>query len=130
MRQIGRTGIAAALAVGSLIGAGAASATPVFIQAAKSTGGGVYVELRVQSQGGTRCKVNLLARVFVDATPIRAIGGHGRQTIDGCDEQGVWGVTIPARLRPGGRYVVCVQATNNNDYGQAIRHRSCRRFRG
>jgi len=110
--------------------AGSAQAAPVFIQAAQSVGNGVYIEIRTQSQGGTRCKVNLFARVFMDSTPLRSVGGHGRQTVDGCDEQGIWNVTIPANLRSRGRYVVCVRATNNNDYGQPIAHTSCRRFRG
>ena len=131
MRGLRKTALAGVAAATLGLGlAGSAHSAPVFIQAAQSVGNGVYIEIRTQSQGGTRCKVNLFARVYVDATPIRSVGGHGRQTVDGCDEQGVWNVTIPARLRAGGRYVVCVRATNNNDYGEVIAHTSCRRFRG
>lgn len=131
MRGLQKTAVASvAAAILGLGLAGSAQAAPVFVQAAQSVGKGVYIEIRTQSQGGTRCKVNLFARVFMDTTPIRSVGGHGRQTVDGCDEQGIWNVTIPANLRSRGRYVVCVRATNNNDYGQPIAHTSCRRFRG
>jgi hypothetical protein len=52
------TAVAAVAAAGLLLG-GSAQAMPVFISQAQSTGGGVYIELRVRPQGGTRCKVNL-----------------------------------------------------------------------
>lgn len=124
-----KAAVAGVAAAGAMLGAGSAQATPVFISAAQSTGGGVYVELRVRPQGGTRCKVNLLTRVFYDSTPLRSTGGLGRQSVNGCDEE-YYNVTVPSRLRSGGRYVVCVRATNNGNYGELIAHTSCRRFRG
>ena len=129
MRASIKAGIAGAVVAASLAAAGSAQATPVFIKSAKATSGGVYIELRVRPQGGTRCKVNLLTRVYFDRTPIRSTGGLGRQSVNGCAEEDYY-VTVPSRLSRRGRYVVCVRATNNNDYGQAIAHTSCRRFRG
>lgn len=129
MRTTAKAALAATVAAAGLMVAGSAQATPIFIQSAQSTGNGVYIELRVVPQGGTRCKVNLFTRVFYDSTPIRSTGGLGRQSVNGCDEE-EYSVTVPSRLSPGGRYVVCVRATNNNDYGEAIAHTSCRRFRG
>lgn len=119
----------AALAVAGLAGAATAGATPVFVKAARAADGGVYIVVRVRPQGGTRCKVNLFARVYVEAPPIRVVGGHGRQTVDACFRT-MWSGTVPARLPPRVDYVVCVRATNNNDAGQTIAHTSCRRFRG
>lgn len=128
-RGLAAVAACAAAAGAGLAGAGQAEATPVFIKSAQATSGGVYIELRVRPQGGTRCKVNLLTRVYFDRTPIRSTGGLGRQSVNGCAEEDYY-VTVPSRLSRGGRYVVCVRATNNNDYGQAIAHTSCRRFRG
>ncbi len=131
MGKIRPAAVAAALCVAAagLMTATSAQATPIFIKAATATSGGVYIELRVRPQGGTRCKVNLFTRVFFDTTPIRSTGGLGRQSVNGCDEEN-YSVTVPSRITKGTRYVVCVRATNNNDYGQSIAHTSCRRFRG
>lgn len=121
-------GCAALLGAG-MAGAGTAGAAPVFVKKATAVRSGVYIEIRTYSQGGTRCKINLLARVYKDSRPIRSVGGHGRQSVNGCSSNTNWNVTIPARLARGGRYVVCVRAANNNDYGEVIAHTSCRRFR-
>jgi hypothetical protein len=129
MKRSITAGLVGAVAAAGLMAAGSAQAAPVFIKTAESTGSGVYIELRVRPQGGTRCKVNLLTRVFFDSTPIRSTGGLGRQSVNGCNEENYY-VTVPSRISRGTRYVVCVRATNNNDYGQAVAHTSCRRFRG
>lgn len=132
MRNLRTAGTAAAISIAAAAGlmtATPAQAAPVFIKKAQATSGGVYIELRVRPQGGTRCKVNLLTRVYFDRTPIRSTGGLGRQSVNGCNEENYY-VTVPSRITRGTRYVVCVRATNNNDYGQALAHTSCRRFRG
>ena len=129
MKRSITAGLVGAVAAAGLMAAGSAQAAPGFIKTAESTGSGVYIELRVRPQGGTRCKVNLLTRVFFDSTPIRSTGGLGRQSVNGCNEENYY-VTVPSRISRGTRYVVCVRATNNNDYGQAVAHTSCRRFRG
>jgi hypothetical protein len=129
MKRSITAGLVGAVAAAGLMAAGSAQAAPVFISAAQSTGSGVYIELRVRAQGGTRCKVNLFTRVFFDTTPVRSTGGLGRQSVNACDEEN-YSVTVPSRISRGTRYVVCVRATNNDNYGQAVAHTSCRRFRG
>lgn len=120
--------LVASLAFCAALFAGSASATPVFVNYAEPAGNGVQVGVHVRPQGGTRCKVNLFT-VVVDLGTGGRVARLGRQSVNGCAQED-YSVIVPATLSSGRRYAVCILAVNNNDYGQGIRHTSCRRFRG
>ena len=131
---LGILAAACGLAIGFSPAPPSAQAAPVFISKAYPQGNGVLVGLRTYSQGGTRCKINLFTRIFYErgtgSRRIAVAGGLGRQSVNGCDDQRYYQAVVPAKLKKKKRYVVCVRATNNNNYGKTIAHTSCRRFRG
>jgi hypothetical protein len=117
-----------ALAVGVLAAVGAAAlpaaATPIPYLEAHQSGRMIAGTYQVTSQPTTRCKVNAYAVATNRNGDI--LSRTGRYSFNGCANGGR-GTYVDFHVNaPGpGRYMACIVALNNDNYGRTVRHARC-----